>query len=138
MNRILLIIICLFFIQCEGMFGGSWYTYVQNDADHDIIFEIDVEDLDGKVYAKYSIDDPTEYTVEFAKQKVYANSLYSYQLFTYRYKAVKITCGDSVSIYVYHPDTLAKYSWEEIKMHHKYDFERTIIPDYPYNIIYPF
>jgi hypothetical protein len=40
----------------------------------------------------------------------------------------KIDGGDLIHVYVFYPDTLAKYTWEEIVIHKKYWFQEVKSP----------
>lgn len=101
---------------------GMWSVEFENKADHAILFKIDVVEENVHVYPIASYDDLGE-NCRVRKFRAHAPDVYSIPG-----AKVHISSNDSVSIYAIHPDTLLKYSWEEVRRTKNYWFARVKMP----------
>ena len=131
-----ILIICICFIQCE-LLEGDWAIYILNKSDHDIVFAIDVDIIDGEFYPRDSYYDPSDNFL--TEGRVFPKNMEKSREYIYvPYQSVHMDTGDPISVYAVHPDTLRKYSWEEIKQTRNYWFARVIIPNHDRALLFPF
>lgn len=125
----------LLFTQCEGWQEGYWSIQFQNVSDQKIIFYLDVIEDDG-FYARESYYDPSDNFLKFGQE--FPANMENPDEYILPYLPVHIDYSDIISVYAVHPDTLAKYSWSEIKQTKNYWFARILIQREDIAIYFPF
>ena len=135
MKRIFLVIITFLFIQCEAMFDGEWGQPIRNLSKNDVIFGIDVNVVDGNIYARESYYDPNNNFLEYS-ERIYPNRYNVYSFSSNRKTYINI--GDTVSVYAIDPIDLEMYSWDEIREKKKFWFARVVLDVNSDYIYFPF
>lgn len=141
MKKVFIIATAFLFVQCIPG-GGYWEYPVKNMSDRDIIFGIDVNVVNGKIYPRSSYDEPSNVFFDFTKRISPRWEYYYYPFISrttrrhFLRDQVFITIGDTVSVYAIDPIDLEMYSWDEIREKKKFWFARVVL-DASY-IYFPF
>ncbi len=114
-------LLCLtFFVcgagSCDKMADAQWGFWVKNDSDKDVYFVLSFYEMNGKL--RPSTEWPPEpvqrgYDLHLAYAKRRRQILYTA-------RDVKFNSGDHIAIYVFDPDTLAKYTWAQLEADQNY------------------
>ena len=136
MNRIFLkfsVIICAALFLCgEGCwqkFAAAWGIWVKNDSDKEVYFIIGLDKTDGYFYPTTQLPN-TDYNMRLVKPG---------QETPINYPPSVVKCSDNpIAVFVLDPDTVAKYTWEQLRENEnflaKYEFTCKKIPN---EIIFP-
>lgn len=117
------------------MFDGEWGQPIRNLSKNDVIFGIDVNVVDGNIYARESYYDPNNNFLEYS-ERIYPNRYNVYSFSSNRKTHINI--GDTVSVYAIDPIDLEMYSWDEIREKKKFWFARIIVTGMTGCIYFPF
>lgn len=110
--KALVFVTCLFCISCEGFFDYDWGQDFLNNSDQDFLFYLHYYDS-GKVSCPAYDQLSTKPYLHLIKSKECGGWCMSPTTFEY---------GTLGHMYVFSPDTLVRYSWEEILAKKKYWF----------------
>ncbi len=117
MKKIIVSLAALLLLSCDpakwGEFGGYWTLFFYNNSPRDVIVMLDFEEIDGKLIPS------TTWNQDILRNhaEVKAEDRYSLE-FDPAYINYKM--GDVISVFVFSPDTLAKYTWSQIKADNNY------------------
>ncbi|MBE5046148.1 MAG: hypothetical protein U0M63_12625 [Alistipes onderdonkii] len=142
MKKVFLLVTAFLFVQCIPG-GGYWRYPVKNTSDREVIFGIDVNVVNGKIYPRASYDEPSDEFFDFTC-RLYPQWEYYYPFVskTSRRQFVRdqvfITIGDTVSVYAIDPIDLEMYSWDEIREKKKFWFARVVLDANSDYIYFPF
>ncbi len=134
MKKIIVSLAAMLLLSCDpakwGEKGEDWYIYFVNNSDKDVIVMMDFIEVSGKLVPSTTWSQNT--LCNYAEVK--AKSRYQFELDTekYEYKAEEV-----FGIYVFSPDTLAKYTWSRIKADRNYLARYECVIDYIKTIEYP-
>ncbi len=115
MKKILtLIIVALLCYGCPGLEPGDYWEFIfENNSPHDVTVMLDLEDVDGKLVPSTSWSQDilsNFFEVESGRHLSY----------TFDPQYIEYQMGDVISVFVFSPDTLAKYTWSQIKADKNY------------------
>ena len=112
--KILIIIIILPIIsfRCEDMLNAEWFCRLANNSDKDVYFTVSFEQIGGKYVPSTKWPDES--------WKLRPARAHSKGDFALGWKEVRTNPDDSIAVFVFDPDTLSKYTWEEIKRDNNY------------------
>lgn len=125
----LLFLAALFLTGCpfNGM-DADWKQDFYNETDHEIYVYIHIDDQ-RPAYGELPLDLLEKEPRALDRMRAQNQGFYT------RAAGTKIDYGDLMHVYVFHPDTLAKYSWEEIVTQKKYWFQE--VEHHHYDIYFP-
>ena len=137
MKKVFIIATAFLFVQC--IFEGYWTLPVINTSDREIIFGIDVNVVDGKIYPRASYDEPSDEFFDFTQRfRPQSRDFYTFISKRSGHQFVRskvcITKGDMLSVYAIDPIDLEMYSWDEIREKKKFWFARVALD----SIYFPF
>jgi len=101
------IIVPLFSFQCEDMLNAQWFLRFANNSDKKVLFTVSFELIGGKYVPSTKWPDES--------WKLRPVQAHGENTFLLTAKSVNAKRADSIAVFVFDPDTLSKYSWEEIK-----------------------
>ena len=110
--KALVFITCLFCISCEGILDYDWGQEFLNNSDQDYLFYLHYYDS-GKISCPAYDQLSTKPYLHLIKSKECGGWSMSPTTFEY---------GTLGHMYAFSPDTLARYSWEEVLAKKKYWF----------------
>ena len=110
--KALVFITCLFCISCEGILDYDWGQEFLNNSDQDYLFYLHYYD-GGKISCPAYDQLSTKPYLHLIKSKECGGWSMSPTTFEY---------GTLGHMYAFSPDTLARYSWEEVLANKKYWF----------------
>ncbi|MDR0953971.1 MAG: hypothetical protein LBM20_01130 [Rikenellaceae bacterium] len=118
-------------LSCEEMSAPAWGVSVKNQSDKDIYVVSGLIWIDNGYYSTTELPhDSYHMTLVKAGQQ----GSFGYMF----YNGVHAGDNDQFAIFVIDPDTLAKYSWDQLRKNKnylkKYEFRGNTIP---YEVIYP-
>jgi len=97
-------------VSCENF--GEWGIYVKNNSEKDVYFVLGFDWINNGHYPTIQFpNDPTRCWRVKPHQKIFLIHTPS---------DVKIKSNDSIALFVFDPDTVAKYTWEQLGTGEKY------------------
>ncbi|MCL2511654.1 MAG: hypothetical protein FWF09_06355 [Bacteroidales bacterium] len=94
------------------MFNPVWSIWVKNDSDKDVYFVLGFDWKNNGYYPTTQLpNDSTRLWRVKPDRKIPLN---------YSPDKVKINSGDSIALFVFDPDTVAKYTWKQLSIGEKY------------------
>lgn len=119
MKKIAFVFFIALFAMCKHGMDANWLQCFYNDTDS--IYSVFINHYEqgkdvGPLYNGLSSDLLERWPGALYPMKPQKNSYYTLPLGT------KIERGDSMHVYVFSPDTLARYPWKEIVTRKKYWF----------------
>ena len=132
MKKIIVLLASVLLLSCDPLWGDFeyWHFIFRNHSAEDVIVMLDLEEVDGILVpsTSWSQDTLSNYA------KVYAGETYRKE-FDEHY--IKYKMGDVMAVYVFSPDTLAKYTWSQIKADKNYLRRYDYVINWKEYITYP-
>ena len=98
---------------CEKMANAVWGIWVENNSDKDVYFVVGFDLINGNFYP----------TTQWPNDSIRLRRVRAHQSNPLDYaprSAVKFNSGDLIAIFVLDPDTVAKYTWEQLGANENY------------------
>lgn len=140
MKKLLLVIVCTILISCkfEGIGERRYTIIVSNNSNHSIVFHFAFGGLyDGGLYPDTLLPQSCEYIYREIKA---SGKYYYYSSAKWEEIYSNLPC-DTMSVFIFHTDTLNKYSWQEVrdgyKILRRYDLSLEDIKKMKWTIPYP-
>lgn len=140
MKKLLLIIVCVVLISCkfEGIGERKYTITVSNNSNHYIGLHFALGGLyDGGLYPDTLLPQSDEYVCKDIKV---SGKYYYYSSAKWEEIYSNLPC-DTMSVFIFHTDTLNKYGWQEVrdgyKILRRYDLSLEDIKKMKWTIPYP-
>ena len=140
MKKLLLIIVCVVLISCkfEGIGERKYTITVSNNSNHYIGLHFALGGLyDGGLYPDTLLPHSDEYVCKDIKV---SGKYYYYSSAKWEEIYSNLPC-DTMSVFIFHTDTLNKYGWQEVrdgyKILRRYDLSLKDIKKMKWTIPYP-
>ena len=134
-NRFLLLLGACLLLACEHPANEQWHFWFKNESDRPVLmyasFVDDGKDLRPSTQSKGE----DTYIVSWCLVKVGPQSQTSYDISA---QDVRSYNSDSIAIFVLDPDTVAKYSWDQIGRERNYLKKiPLLVGDLHWGVVYP-
>ena len=129
--------LCLLLYQC-GLIEEFYGFRIKNESGHSIAHYVATTKPDGFVYPDTTLPASSRYVI-------FGDPRFNVFYWDIREPLAdffkKNLLVDTMSVYIFHPDTLAKYSWDEVRNDYmilrRYDLSLKNVEQHNFTVIYP-
>ena len=133
MKKIIVSLAAMLLLSCDPAKWGDfayWEFIFKNNSNQDVIVMLDLVEVDGKLVPSTSWSQ--DILSNFFEVESGRNLSYTFDPQYIEYKM-----GDVISVFVFSPDTLAKYTWSQIKADKNYLRRYDYVIDWYDSVVYP-
>jgi hypothetical protein len=112
---LILLILSTSFYHCDKLLNTKYAAYVKNNSDHSIGCYFSLGGKNGTYYPDTILPASNQYVI----REIKPGDRYTYYSGTKWEEIFPSLPKDTMSVYIFHTDTLNKYIWEEIRNNNK-------------------